>query len=106
MRLVGYSDRLSVAPGESIAFMVSSAHPTYRADIVRLVHGDPNPLGPGFIEEEIATAANGEYPGRQQEIVTGSHVMVPADPALRSARAGRRTRRRSRRAARARTPPG
>ena len=30
MRLVGYSDRLSVAPGESIAFMVSSAHPAYR----------------------------------------------------------------------------
>ena len=36
--------------------MVSSAHPTYRADIVRLIHGDPNPLGPGFIEEAGRTA--------------------------------------------------
>ncbi|MFN8591649.1 MAG: DUF6605 domain-containing protein [Thermomicrobiales bacterium] len=83
MRLTGYSDRLSAAPGESIAFQVSSAHSTYRADIVRLIHGDPNPLGPGFIEEEIRTAVSGEYPGRVQEIVTGSFVTVEDRPQLR-----------------------
>jgi N,N-dimethylformamidase len=63
--------------------MVSSAHPTYRADVVRLIHGDPNPMGPGFLEEEVAAAVSGEYPGRRQEIVTGSSVTVPADPAFR-----------------------
>jgi N,N-dimethylformamidase len=82
MRLTGYSDRLSAAPGETVGFQISSAHPTYRADIVRLIHGDPNPRGPGFIEEEVATAVSGEYPGREQEIVTGSYVTVPAHPAL------------------------
>jgi N,N-dimethylformamidase len=83
MRLVGYSDRLSAAPGEKIAFHISSAHETYRADIVRLVHGDPNPLGPGFIEHEVATPVSGTYPGRVQEIRTGSSITVPDRPALR-----------------------
>ena len=83
MRLVGYSDRLSAAPGETIAFKVSSAHEAYDADIVRLVHGDPNPLGPGFIEEVIATPASGRYPGRVQELRTGSYITVPDQPALR-----------------------
>ena len=82
MRLVGYSDRLSVAPGEAISFMVSSAHPTYRADLVRLVHGDTNPLGPGFIEELVPASLSGEYPGRVQEIVTGSYVAVADQPAF------------------------
>src|SRR5262245_46865306 len=76
MRLVGYSDRLSVAPGETISFMVSSEHPTYRADVVRLIHGDTNPLGPDFIEEAVSTPVSGAYPGRTQQIVTGSYVAV------------------------------
>ena len=83
LRLVGYSDRLSAAPGEAIGFQISSAHPEYRADIVRLVHGDPNPLGPGFIERAIATPVSGIYPGRVQEIHTGSFVTVADRPALR-----------------------
>ncbi len=47
--LIGYLDRLSARPGESIAVKVSStlAEP-YRADIVRIVHADPNPAGPGM----------------------------------------------------------
>ena len=46
--IVGYADHLSVQPGETIQFMVSSQLPSYDADIVRLIHGDPNPLGPGI----------------------------------------------------------
>jgi N,N-dimethylformamidase len=82
MRLVGYSDRLSAAPGETIAFQVSSAHSEYRADIVRLVHGDPNPRGPGFIEREVDTVMSGIYPGRAQAIRTGSYLTVADHPAL------------------------
>jgi N,N-dimethylformamidase len=48
MDIVGYSDRLSVAPGDVIRFMVSSKKPTYEAAIVRLIYGDENPQGPGF----------------------------------------------------------
>src|SRR5687767_7399699 len=46
--IVGYADHLRVQPGESIKFMVTSEVPRYRADIVRLVHGDANPKGPGI----------------------------------------------------------
>ena len=85
MQVVGYADRLSVQPGETIRFMVSSELPRYRAEIVRLIHGDPNPKGPGIKEELVATAANGEYPGRHQEIPVGSYVIVPDNPALHMA---------------------
>ena len=73
----GYADRLSVAPGEPIEFKVSSEEEgTYRADIVRLIHGDTNPAGPGFQEEVFETAAGGEYPARFQATDCGSCVVV------------------------------
>ena len=83
MQIVGYADQLSVAPGETIRFYVSCEQPTYQADIVRLIHGDPHPHGPGFKEAVISTTVSGEYPGRRQVIHTGSHVIVPDSPALR-----------------------
>ena len=81
--IVGYADRLSVQPGETIRFMVSSELPRYRADVVRLIHGDANPNGPGFKEAEIDTPVSGEYDGRRQELPFGSYVLVPDNPALR-----------------------
>ena len=45
-RIIGYPDRVSVAPGEDIQFMVScDGVARYRADIVRLVSGDLHPGG-------------------------------------------------------------
>ena len=64
MGIVGYADRLSVQPGETIQFMVSSQLPRYQAEIVRLIHGDPNPRGPGMKEEVIEAPVNREYAGR------------------------------------------
>src|SRR5262245_13168438 len=43
MGIVGYADHLTAQPGDSIKFMVSSNSPRYRADIVRIIHGDANP---------------------------------------------------------------
>ena len=83
--IVGYADQLSVAPGETIRFMVSSELPTYRAEIVRLIHGDANPNGPGVKETLITTPANGDYPGRHQDLPLGSYVTVPDAAALRLA---------------------
>ncbi len=83
MKVVGYTDRLSVAAGETIHFMVSCELPTYRADIVRLIHGDPNPRGPGFKEELITSTVSGEHQGQFQEIYTGSYVRVADSPRLR-----------------------
>ena len=82
MDIVGYSDRLSVMPGDVIRFMVSTAAPTYEVAIVRLIHGDTNPTGPGFKEEVLRTPVDGTYPGREQPYRAGSHVLVPDSPAL------------------------
>ena len=82
MRIVGYGDRWSVQPDEPIRFMVSCEPPTYRADIVRLIHGDESPEGPGFKEEVISTAIAGDYPGRKQVIRNGSYLIVPYSPVL------------------------
>ena len=81
--IVGYADNLRVQPGETIRFMVSSEVPRYRADIVRLIHGDANPSGPGIKEVALETPANGEYAGRRQELPLGSYAFVPDHPSLR-----------------------
>jgi N,N-dimethylformamidase len=80
--LMGYADRLSVQPGENIRFMISSDQPQYQADIVRLIHGDRNPKGPGFKEELVETPANGTYTGREQPLNCGSYVRIPDSPPL------------------------
>ena len=82
MRVVGYTDRLSVQPGESIRFMVSCEEPSYEADVVRLIHGDEDPAGPGFKAEPVQTPIDGRYPGRRQRIDSGSYVIVLDQPAL------------------------
>ena len=82
MNLVGYTDRLSAAPGDTVRFMVSSQHPRFRADLVRLIHGDESPAGPGYKEREVPSAINGEYPGRSKPIHSGSYVYVPSHPEL------------------------
>jgi N,N-dimethylformamidase len=81
--VVGYADRLRVQPGETIKFMVSSELPRYRADVVRLIHGDANPKGPGIKEEVVDTPANAEYAGKRQQLPLGSYAIVPDNTALR-----------------------
>jgi N,N-dimethylformamidase len=81
MDLVGYSDRLSVAPGETVTFMVSSRHEEYTAQLVRLYHGDLNPDGPGLREVELDSLANGAHRGRLQHLEPGSHAIIDDDRA-------------------------
>jgi N,N-dimethylformamidase len=77
--LVGYLDRLSGRPGETIAVKVSSqAAGPYMADLVRIIHADPNPNGPGMKLEEIASAFAGSYPSRVQHVHPGSYGVVEA----------------------------
>ena len=81
--LTGYSDKISVRPGEAIAFKVSAEDGApYTADIVRVRCGDTNPAGPGFKEEVTDPAVGGRHDGRKQEIRIGSCVIVPWAPAL------------------------
>lgn len=76
MPVIGYADRIAVTPGARIRFMVSCEGPRYEASIVRLIHGDLNPAGPGFRSEPIASPIAGAYSGLRQEIHPGSYVRI------------------------------
>ena len=82
MKIVGYADRFSVEPGQKIKFMVSSLEPSYRADIVRLVHGDDNPAGPGFKSRAVGSISK-TLKGRAQTFRKGSYILVKNGPPLR-----------------------
>ncbi len=81
--LVGYLDRLSARPSEAIAVKVSSQLGVpYTADLVRIIHADPNPDGPGVKLEERASDFAGLYPSRAQGVDQGSYAVVDADLAV------------------------
>ncbi len=77
--IAGYADRLSVRPGETIAFKVSSKlEGPYEARLVRVICGDANPAGPGLKEEPVAADFAGSYPSRTQAIPMGSYARIDA----------------------------
>ncbi len=81
--LTGYADRLSIAPGDTIAFKVSSAlGEPYHARLVRVISSDPNPAGPGIREREVPAPFAGPHPSRVQDVPLGSYARVPDAPAL------------------------
>lgn len=81
--ITGYCDPLSVAPGDSLSVMVSCEREApYEASIVRVVCGDDSKGALGLIEEPVASAADGRYPGRTQTIACGSFARIPSAPAL------------------------
>ena len=86
--LAGYCDRFSARPGERLDIMVS-AEGTDRAELqlVRLIHGDENPEGPGFIEREVDAPVNGTHAVAKQYTQLGSFVRV-TDPESRLAAGG------------------
>ena len=78
LRITGYSDKFSARPGETIKFHVNSEfNESYDTEIVRLIHGDTNPDGPGYKEEEIKTSLSGSYQGEHQPLHSGSYIFVP-----------------------------
>lgn len=82
--LTGYCDPWSAQPGARVRFMVSTTLPRYEVQIVRLIHADENPAGPGYKEEAIAASVNGAYAGRQQVVYPGAFIAVPDHPVWRT----------------------
>ena len=77
VKLFGYTDKISVRPGEAISIHVNAdGTDEAEATLVRLIHGDEHPDGPGFIEEEIACEANGAWPVKKQYTQVGSFLEV------------------------------
>ena len=59
LRITGYSDKYSAFPREKVKFYVNSEkNENYDVQIIRLIHGDTNPEGPGYKEEEIGAQCN------------------------------------------------
>src|SRR5262245_4606163 len=84
MKITGYFDKLSAAPGETLNFMVNCELPTYTVEVVRIICGDTNPKGPGVKEKVVKTPVNKTYKGRKQIIEAGSYLTIPSNPVLES----------------------
>ena len=76
--LAGYSDSISVKPGSTLDVRVSTDKPTCTAEVVRLIHGDPNPVGPGYLDEKTDWLPKKSFPGRVQQLHLGSYLSLPA----------------------------
>ncbi len=86
--IAGYADRLSVRPGETIAFKVSSKlEGPYATRLVRVICGDANPAGPGIKEDAVEASFAGNYPSRFQPVHLGSYATIDTVADL-SAQAG------------------
>jgi N,N-dimethylformamidase len=84
LKVIGYSEQLSARPGDQVNFLVSCETERYHADIVKLIHGDTDPEGPGFKIEPVHTGLDADFPGQVQRIHAGSHVLVDDHPLLQA----------------------
>ena len=77
IRIHGYTDRLNPKAGDTLTAYVSAQGATQvRAQLVRLIHGDEHPEGPGFIEREIDHPVNREWPVQRQYTQRGNYLTV------------------------------
>ena len=87
--IAGYSDKLSARPGETLTFYVSSrAREAFKATLHRSISADPNPDGPGIIEDDasnyfkpssFASRYQGFTPGSFAQSTTDLQVKINAD---------------------------
>jgi N,N-dimethylformamidase len=82
MNLTGYTDRLSVRPGERIGFHVHTADGQFDSQMVRLRHGDENPKGPGFRESIVPSVIDGRHEGAARTINPGSCGIIEIAPPI------------------------
>ena len=75
--LIGYVDRLSARPGDTLEFKVSSTSPQpFSAQLIKIICADPNPDGPGIVHEEVSSSLDGSYPSRPQDYALGSYIRI------------------------------
>ena len=80
IHIIGYSDRLSARPGESIEFKVSSrSGGQFQTRLARLISADPNPGGVGMVEENCDQWYSPQQVGsRIQPFFPGSYAVSDA----------------------------
>ncbi|WP_416908466.1 MAG: N,N-dimethylformamidase beta subunit family domain-containing protein [Polymorphobacter sp.] len=83
MTLTGYAHPLNAVTGGSIDFMLhDDQHGEAVVDLVRLLHGDENPLGPGLVERTVAAGLPPKTRVGPQQTAKGSHAYVAAPAGL------------------------
>jgi len=83
VKIFGYAEEISVAAGDPMRIMVSAEGTSeVKAHLVRLIHGDCHPSGPGFVEKEIDSELNGPCAVRKQYTQLGSFARVEDSAAL------------------------
>ena len=81
--IVGYTNKLTAEPGETVDVMVSSfGARTYSADLRQIIQGDTNPEGPGYKDHLIKLDLGGTRTAIQKPFKPGSCVIVPGLGAL------------------------
>jgi len=75
--LIGYTDRLSARPGETIAFKVSSElEQPFKARLSRSISADPNPDGLGILEHAMDDFFSEQtFESRKQSFISGSYAI-------------------------------
>jgi hypothetical protein len=68
--LAAYLGATCISPGDRVDAMVSTDASHVNARVVRLIHGDPNPEGPGAVEEDALWPGIGVQTGGQQPLLT------------------------------------
>jgi N,N-dimethylformamidase len=75
--LAGYADRLSVRPGQTIAFKVANATgQPVDAEVVRVICADPNPAGPGILTEPVAAEISRKTEPEAWSVPIGSYAEI------------------------------
>lgn len=75
MYLMGYLSALSCRAGECIDVMVSSSSTEAELSLVRLLHGDENPAGPGFVYQEVESFAPQVLQVKEYDTPIGSYAL-------------------------------
>jgi N,N-dimethylformamidase len=88
IKVFGYCDQLTVKAGDTLSVKASvDGADSVTAQLVRLIHGDAHPDGPGFVEETIDSPINHDWPAKKQYTQVGSFLRVH-DPDDRLAAVG------------------
>lgn len=73
--IVGYGDQITVRPGETINFQVSTYAPgEFRASLVKVINGDSLSGVGRFRVDAVAADFARSYPGGEQKVWPGSYV--------------------------------
>ncbi len=86
IHIAGYSDKLSLRAGESIEFKVSChGEKPYTASLCRVISADPNPDGPGIIEQDCEHIfPTQEHPAKEQTFSPGSYAISESPISINS----------------------